>query len=329
MDNSDIADWYEDKKQKRDFVLFRPPTESLLSETIDYLHPKPGAFIGYQLPLDRLANKILIRPHELSIWTGISGHGKSNFLGQVILHSIMQGAKIAVASLELKNYVLYARLIRQASGVEKPTIAYIKKIDEWLKGNLFIAETVGAVTLDGILNCIEAYIKIYQVDTLIIDSLMMLNIAEDDYRKQKESIGTLCDFKNTHKCHVHLVAHQRKPLDESKAGGKLDVKGSGVITDLADNVFTIWRNKQKEIETYKALSRNMPLEQKIKNSPDGLFICDKQRNGEYEDQVPMWYKKKALQYVSYESQKERRYVEFNKETENENPEFAYFENPGF
>jgi twinkle protein len=38
----------------------------------------------------------------------------------------------------------------------------------------------------------------------------------------------------------------RKGLDESKPPGKLDSKGTGAISDLADNCFSIWRNKEKE-----------------------------------------------------------------------------------
>ncbi|QMT61829.1 hypothetical protein [Legionella sp. PC997] len=56
----------------------------------------------------------------------------------------------------------------------------------------------------------------------------------------------LCDFKNQHNCHIHLIAHPRKGADESQPSGKLDNKGTGAISDLADNCYTVWRNKLKE-----------------------------------------------------------------------------------
>ncbi|CAM4461007.1 MAG: hypothetical protein LEGION0403_FIIPPAGN_01331 [Legionella sp.] len=75
---------------------------------------------------------------------------------------------------------------------------------------------------------------------------MKLDIAEDDYKAQKAFMEQLCDFKNQHSCHIHIVIHPRKGANESLPPGKLDNKGTGAISDLADNCFTIWRNKEKE-----------------------------------------------------------------------------------
>lgn len=83
-------------------------------------------------------------------------------------------------------------------------------------------------------------------DVFVIDSFMKLDIAEDDYKAQKVLIEQLCDFKNQHGCHIHIVVHPRKGADELRPPGKLDNKGTGAISDLADNCFTVCRNKYKE-----------------------------------------------------------------------------------
>ncbi len=44
----------------------------------------------------------------------------------------------------------------------------------------------------------------------------------------------------------HFVTHSRKGDSEEKPTGKMDVKGSGAITDPTDNLFIIWRNKARE-----------------------------------------------------------------------------------
>ncbi len=36
------------------------------------------------------------------------------------------------------------------------------------------------------------------------------------------------------------------PPDEETQPNKFDIKGTGAITDLVDNVFIVWRNKKKE-----------------------------------------------------------------------------------
>jgi len=79
----------------------------------------------------------------------------------------------------------------------------------------------------------------YGIDVFLIDSLMKCGIAEDDFNTQKCFVERLCDFKNSHPCHIHLIAHPRKSQDESHLPNKMDIKGSGAITDLADNVFSV------------------------------------------------------------------------------------------
>jgi twinkle protein len=61
--------------------------------------------------------------------------------------------------------------------------------------------------------------------------------------------------KTTTRCGVHLVMHSRKKEDEFAPPGKFDAKGTGTITDLADNVMTVWRNKKKEAEREQGVWR--------------------------------------------------------------------------
>jgi twinkle protein len=67
----------------------------------------------------------------------------------------------------------------------------------------------------------------------------------------KKFIDTLCDFKNEHNCHVLLVTHARK-TNEAAPTGKMDVKGTGALTDMPDNVMAVWRNIPRELAQRKA-----------------------------------------------------------------------------
>jgi len=277
---------------------------------LESFYPPGGVPLGYQPPIESLRNNVLFRPNELSIWSGINGHGKSNFLGHVMLSCMRQGAKIYVASLELRRHILLKRLIIQATCMKLPSPNYILAALEWLKDKLYVEPNVGSASIDGILSAYKVFNEYSGYDVLVLDSLMMLRVAEDDYRGQKDIVNKLCDFKNENNCHIHMVVHPRKGSDEGQKPGKLDVKGSGVITDLADNCFTIWRNKRKEDEIAKK-STNSAFSADILQQPDGVFICDKQRNGEWEGKVGMWYKAHAMQYVAWESQKPTRFVEYS------------------
>jgi twinkle protein len=124
----------------------------------------------------------------------------------------------------------------------------------------------------------------------VIDSLMKCGIAEDDYTRQKNFLDQLCSIARDTDCHVHLIAHSRKGADEMKPPGKMDVKGSGAITDQVDNVLAVWRNKKKELDIEKGDFAG-------KSDPDCLLICDKQRNGEWEGRVALWLDRESMQYT--------------------------------
>ena len=53
--------------------------------------------IGDKLPWPKTFDKILLRNGELSVWAGITGHGKSMLLSHIIVHSLANGHKWCVA----------------------------------------------------------------------------------------------------------------------------------------------------------------------------------------------------------------------------------------
>ena len=132
-----------------------------------------------------------------------------------------------------------------------------------------------------------------KADHFVIDSLMKCGIAEDDYTGQKHFIDQLCAIGRDSGMHIHLVAHSRKAKDEYSPPGKMDVKGTGSITDQVDNVITVWRNKAKE----KSLQEGKTVKD---GEPDALLICDKQRNGEWEGQIKLWFDRNSMQYLANE-----------------------------
>ncbi len=74
-------------------------------------------------------------------------------------------------------------------------------------------------------------------------TLVLTGSDSDFYRRQGQTVGKLKDFAHNFGVHVHLVAHPRK--SEGRLS-KLDVSGSAEITNRADNVFALYRCKQKD-----------------------------------------------------------------------------------
>lgn len=99
---------------------------------------------------------------------------------------------------------------------------------------------------------------------------MKCGIGLDDYNKQKYFVDELSTLAKDTNAHIHLVNHSRKGERESNVMSKFDIKGAGEITDMADNVFIIWKNKKKEV-ALNASDVNPETEKK----PDAMLICDK------------------------------------------------------
>jgi twinkle protein len=282
------------------------------TEVIDLFYPPNGIEVGYTAPWERMQGKILFRPDELSIFTGINGHGKSMLLGHILLSAMQQGAKVCIASLEIKPRRLLFRLIRQVTTFEQPSPEYINTALDWLNDKLWLFDLTGTAKTEKLLDVFDYARKRYGVDIFVIDSMMKLDVSEDDYNSQKAAMEKLCDFKNEHNCHIFLVVHPRKREDESQPPGKLDVKGSGSIVDMADNCFSVWRNKLKEqtkrFQEQRVLSRK---EEDALSEPDCVVTCSKNRNGDFEGRFGLWFDSTSYQYLDFEAQKPKPFLEYS------------------
>jgi twinkle protein len=214
-------------------------------------YPAHDAPLNPVLQLDQRFDWFEFRPGELTVWTGFNGHGKSLLLSQAQLGLMSQGARFVVFSGEMTPEYLLKRMVKQATGIDRPTMPYIDAVGEWLRDRCWIFNLTGSAGLKRLIEVFTYAHKRYGVSHVVIDSLMMTDVPEDGpgaMTAQKEAIRSLCDFAKRTGVHVHLVAHPRKGKDESTGPGKMDVAGSGKITDGADNVFTVWRSQRDEAD---------------------------------------------------------------------------------
>jgi len=121
---------------------------------------------------------------------------------------------------------------------------------------------------------------------------MKCGVGREQYELQADFVDRLCYAAKAHRIHIHLVHHIRKGDDESRVPNKFDLRGAGEITDLADNVLIVWRNKPKE-----AKLRNGKATEEDLQKLDALLRVDKQRNGEWEGMVALWHHADSMQYV--------------------------------
>lgn len=258
--------------------------------------------LGWAMPFPAM-HGFRLRLGEVTILTGWNGSGKSLLAGQWVNHNIGQGVRACVASMEMLPRKTIARQVKQALAVSAPTRPEVNRVIDWLDGNLWIYNVRGTTKPDQLLPDLLYARRRYNCRFFVVDSLMRCGIGEDDYDAQKDFILSLCTFAEQELVHVVLIAHARKGADESKAPGKMDVKGTSAITDNAYNVLSLFRNKPKEAKLDR-LENDKPKDAgtlagqlaDAKALPDAYLICDKQRHHPWEGRIRLWFDAGSLLY---------------------------------
>jgi len=242
---------------------------------------------GDELPWQKTHDNFRLRPGEVTIWAGINGHGKSMVLSHIVAH-LIKTAPCLIASLEMPMSATGQRMIRQIVGTDTPTKEYIDKALTFTDDNLWVYDQLDTVATERIFGMVVYAVKELGVKHVVIDSLMKCGINDDDYNGQKEFVDRLCWAAKTYGGHIHLVHHIRKTKSEDEVPDKFDVMGASALTNLVDNVVIVHRNKSKE--------RQQEPEDK---EPDARLYVAKQRHGEWEGRINLWFHKSSQQYLSW------------------------------
>lgn len=244
-----------------------------------------------RLPWRRLEHRVSLRPGELSLWFGFSGHGKSLLLGQAMLGIVAQGGKVCIASFEMRPRKTLARICRQFADADFPSPSQVRRFTSWAKGAMWVYDQTGSVDPQKVFAVIRYAATELKVEHFVVDNLTKMVASDDDYTGQKAIVDKLTALAQEFGIHIHLVHHSRKASDETKPPRKMDALGASAITNLADNVFIVWRNKAKH-----------EAERVDDRLPDAQIICDKQRHGSgWEGSMNLSYHQRSQQYIEFGS----------------------------
>jgi twinkle protein len=280
-------------------------------DVVDLFWPAGKSAPGYSLPFAKVADKLGFRPGELTLWTGASGAGKSQLLSHACVDFGAQGARLCIASLEMAPRQLLRRMVKQAANVDRPTTNLIREIMAWLDRWLWLYAYVGKASVANLLEVFDYARCRYGCDVFVIDSLMRLGIGPDDYEAQEKAIFEITSWAVSHSVHIHLVAHARKAAAGQAVPETEDVKGTSEIAANAFNILAVWRNRKVEDEIAKAADGGkVDFEAKEElDKPTVILNIAKQRNGDWEGKIGLWFDKTTYQYRgAHDAVGGRRYV---------------------
>ncbi len=276
-------------------------------QVIGLFWPEPEKHLGYTVPYPKLKDKLHFRPAELTLWSGASGAGKSQLLSDCIPHWIAQKSRLCLASLEMKGEQSLRRLTKQTGGLEQPTKETIERILHFLDDGLILYEHVGKSSVDTLLEVFDYCRARYGCDQFIIDSLMRLGIASDDYARQEQAVYKMVDWAVLNNVHIHLVAHARKGGLDKDIPSTEDIKGASEIGANAFNIITIWRNRSLEDKIFAASLTQEKAD--LAKRPGVIMNIAKQRSGDFEGKIGLWFDPQTYRYrCSFEQSFPRRYL---------------------
>lgn len=249
----------------------------------------------------RTSGRFGFRPGELTIWAGVNGSGKSLLVGQAMLW-LLPTSVVTIASMEMRPAETLRRMCHQAEGCESSP-AFRRNFLEWTgtgqNARLYIYDQTDTVAADRILAMTRLAATKLGSHHVVIDSLTKCGLPNSDkYDAQIRFIDRLQWIAKSADTHVHLVTHLRKGDDEAKPPTKFDIRGASEVSDLADNVMLVWRNKRKE-EAADAVANGRPVkDESIFDEPDTFLRVAKQRHFSWEGTFGLWWHRESGQFTT-------------------------------
>lgn len=203
---------------------------------------------GLDVPvLDHL--KFKVRPQETTLVYADSGAGKStvtNYLAVHLAHLLEPGEKVMIASLEVRPAVglkvlacqLMGRRHLQDCTADRERVAQAMS---WLNARFLFYNFTGIAQWRDLQSTFLYAAEYEGMKVAILDSVMRIGIADDDYTEQGLAAASLAQSTQDGKYHLIEVIHENK----GDAKGKAKVRGSKQWTDNPDNVLQIRRNEDK------------------------------------------------------------------------------------
>lgn len=240
----------------------------------------------------RSRDQFRFRSGEVTLWVGISNHGKSTFLRFLFSRMLIGDLPVAIASLEVLPEKTMEGLFLATKGSGNITD------EEWVQavGDLVVFFTkVGSTSEKDLSEAIEYCARRYAVKHFMIDSLMRVEGLEEDYPRQGEFMNRMQKIAKDTGIHIHLVVHQRKGAEDAEPEPDA-IKGSSLLRNNADNIIFVQRN----IEKRNAIRDGRVSEEDAEKMHDAVLSLEKDRETGFFGKTFLKYDKLTERFFAIE-----------------------------
>ncbi len=124
---------------------------------------------------------------------------------------------------------------------------------------MYVIDTHEEIEPARVLDCFTYAARRYEVKHFIVDSLSRLSFPlRDENNEHKKFSSDFLIFVKVNNAHGHLVAHPRKGYSDDDRPGKVDIAGTGHLTNLAHNVLIMWRPSEELKERVRRQGKEPP-----------------------------------------------------------------------
>lgn len=227
-----------------------------------------GFKVGYEMDKDFNWHK-----GQVTLITGIPGHGKSTFLKNIMYRLAEQDWKFFIYSAEEANTAFALSDLYQISTgksffknefAQRITKEEIEERIDFMQDHFkYYKLTDNDLTINGIIAKGEEMVKRYGINGFVIDNMSTIEKGMPKYGDSRhntigEMMNQLVAFARNYEVHVFLVAHPKK-MNKVKSGvydvpHGYDVGESSFYYNLPDNGLTVYRNyetMQTEVHRWK------------------------------------------------------------------------------
>jgi len=223
------------------------------TDVLDYW--QNGVSTGCSTGFKILDNHYTVRPGEMTIWTGYTGHGKSEFLDQLLINlAYNHDWNIGVCSLEnlpIKNHI--GKLISKYIGKAFHGFSAMSQSDV-VEGMTFLQKRFNfiypeEVTLDNLFDIARQLISRRGIKGFVIDPWNELEHKRPSQQQEtdyiSESLTRIRRFARDNDVHIWVVAHPTKPIKGKKleAPNLYDISGSANWANKADCGISVFRRQ--------------------------------------------------------------------------------------